>query len=341
MRIAVKDLHPNPFRDLKRYPVKPEKVEALRKSMRETTFWDNLLARKAPDGDGYELAYGHNRWEALKREHQDEIEIPVRKLTDTEMAKIMAHENMEEWGSSADIEAETVRAIIKGYGNGRIELPPVPIKNADKHTRYAPRFNPADDSGTSSDHPYTPNTLAKFLGWNESKIEAILNVLAITEEGLLDERDTVGLTIYQAEAAAKQARRISAATENPKLGKAIGKRLAAGMHTATGRRPGVGGSKSRQSVTVHSAREAAEKMLPAHERRKLQPPSSNKLPPIEQFAEQVARDLVDIPSSRMRDKLDALVKFKDHLSKSDRRLVIGALRGVAKRVEQYAGKLEG
>jgi ParB-like chromosome segregation protein Spo0J len=84
MKIAVADLHPNPFRDLKRYPVKTDKVEALVHSIKDTTFWDNLLVRKAPN-DGYEIAYGHNRLAALKTLRIDDIDVPVRQLSDTEM----------------------------------------------------------------------------------------------------------------------------------------------------------------------------------------------------------------------------------------------------------------
>ena len=39
MKIQLSQLHPNPFRDLKRLPVKPEKVEILKESIKETSFW--------------------------------------------------------------------------------------------------------------------------------------------------------------------------------------------------------------------------------------------------------------------------------------------------------------
>ena len=92
MRIAVSDLNPNPFRDLKRYPIDQTKVDALVVSIKDTDFWDNLVARKCADG-GYELAYGVHRLAALKKAGVKEVDIPVRKLDDTIMLKMMAHEN--------------------------------------------------------------------------------------------------------------------------------------------------------------------------------------------------------------------------------------------------------
>jgi ParB-like chromosome segregation protein Spo0J len=64
MQIAVKDLLPNPFRHLERYPINQEKVEMLARSIKDTSFWDNIVARKATNGSvgKFEIAYGHHRW---------------------------------------------------------------------------------------------------------------------------------------------------------------------------------------------------------------------------------------------------------------------------------------
>ena len=145
MKIAVRDLLPNPFRHLERYPIDEAKVAALVYSIKDTTFWDNLLARKAPDNAGKkEIAYGHHRLMALKKAGVIEIDIPVRDLDDTTMAKIMAHENMEEWAHSAIIEQETVRAIVEAYGAGRIQLPAIKSKDGrgTAAVRNAPFLSP-------------------------------------------------------------------------------------------------------------------------------------------------------------------------------------------------------
>jgi hypothetical protein len=46
-----------------------------------------------------------------KRAGVKEVDLPVRDLDDTTMARMMAQENMEEWDSSALVEQETIRAI--------------------------------------------------------------------------------------------------------------------------------------------------------------------------------------------------------------------------------------
>ena len=44
MKVRIKDLVSNPFRDIKNYPIDLKKVESLAKSITETGFWDNILA---------------------------------------------------------------------------------------------------------------------------------------------------------------------------------------------------------------------------------------------------------------------------------------------------------
>ena len=50
MKIEVKNLEPNPYRNIKKYPFDKEKLKALKTSITETSFWDNILAR--PSGKG-------------------------------------------------------------------------------------------------------------------------------------------------------------------------------------------------------------------------------------------------------------------------------------------------
>jgi hypothetical protein len=109
MKIKVADLKPNPFRNIKNYPINREKVEALKNSINETTFWDNIMARKSGGGK-FEIAYGHHRLEALKELGIKEIDIPVRDLDDATMLKMMADENMDVWRQNTVVINETVLA---------------------------------------------------------------------------------------------------------------------------------------------------------------------------------------------------------------------------------------
>jgi len=55
MKLKLKDILPNPFRDFVTSPLKEEKLEGLKKSINDTGFWDNVLVRKNTDGK-YECA---------------------------------------------------------------------------------------------------------------------------------------------------------------------------------------------------------------------------------------------------------------------------------------------
>src|SRR5262245_53893149 len=100
--VRIKDLRPNPFRNLEDYPIHREKVDALKESIASTEFWGTICGRPA-GGDAVEIAFGHHRLAALKElmGGTDGVEIIVRKYTNEQMLKMMARENMEEWGTSA------------------------------------------------------------------------------------------------------------------------------------------------------------------------------------------------------------------------------------------------
>src|SRR5262245_56106950 len=102
MKIKLKDLEPNPFRNIKEYPIKKDKVKSLVKSINDTTFWDNIVVRESPTKKGkYEVAYGHHRLMALQhiygKNSRHEVDIPKRDLSDEMMLKIMANENAAMW----------------------------------------------------------------------------------------------------------------------------------------------------------------------------------------------------------------------------------------------------
>ena len=109
MKIKLSQLKPNPFRNLKEYPVDPYKIENLKASIEQTGFWNNLLAR--PCKGGFELAYGHNRLIALQELGLKEIDIPIKEISDADMVRIMATENREQWVITHGILIETVQTV--------------------------------------------------------------------------------------------------------------------------------------------------------------------------------------------------------------------------------------
>lgn len=197
MKIQVSDLRPNPFRRFEAYPLQPEKIAALKESIGSTEFWDNLVARRAPNGHGgFEIAFGHHRVQALHELGIETIDIPLRDLDDKTMLRMMAHENRAEWGAVAAVEQETVRAVVEAYASGTIELPK-PGSQGGK-TRNAPSFV---FSHGSCEKPYTAETVQEFLGFKGdaglNRIKDTLNALALIETGILSKEDVGDLTVYK------------------------------------------------------------------------------------------------------------------------------------------------
>jgi hypothetical protein len=109
MKIKLGSVRANPFRNIEGYPLNFEKVEALKKSIHLTGFWDNLVGREK-NGE-VQIAYGHHRLEAARQLLGDnyEMDLNIRDLDDATMIQIMASENMAEWSSDIKIVDESVR----------------------------------------------------------------------------------------------------------------------------------------------------------------------------------------------------------------------------------------
>jgi len=179
-------------------------VEALVESIEQTGFWNNLVCREAED-HGYQIAYGHHRLEALFRfaDKVDEritVNVEVKDLSDKEMLKIMARENMEEWGSDAWIDLETVRSTVEAYADDRIEIEQ-PHENAKEHLlRFAPSFVQGSKEDGRPTKPYTAQAIGKCLGWLQPsgaparRVRESLTALELIERGILDEEQFRGLS---------------------------------------------------------------------------------------------------------------------------------------------------
>ncbi len=171
MKVQIKDLKPNPFRDMKSYPINEEKVQSLTNSINQTGFWDNILARK--NNGNIEIAYGHHRLVVLKKlfKPDDFVDIPVKDLDDSTMIRIMANENDESWGTSPKVIDETVR-VTKEF----LDEHPDSIKIAV--------------SRRSKDYKRNPLAfqISDFLGgnWTEHRVCFSLERLGLIEKGELD-----------------------------------------------------------------------------------------------------------------------------------------------------------
>ncbi|MBA7579084.1 hypothetical protein ES695_08845 [Candidatus Atribacteria bacterium 1244-E10-H5-B2] len=171
MKVQIKDLKPNPFRDMKNYPINQEKIQSLTNSINQTGFWDNILARK--NNGNIEIAYGHHRLVVLKKlfKPDDYVDIPMKELDDSTMIKIMANENDESWGTNPKIIDETVKTVRKYlFHHGEAIKTKTPKKNID-YFRTPLAFQ-----------------IHEFLNgnWSEIRVYLSLERLGLIERGELD-----------------------------------------------------------------------------------------------------------------------------------------------------------
>jgi hypothetical protein len=163
MKVKINQLEPNPYRDMNNYPISEEKVKTLVDSIQQTGFWDNILARK--QGSKYQIAYGHHRLAAIREvmKPTDEVDIPVKELTDALMLKIMANENMDDWKATPQVIDETVR-VTKQF----LEDHP------EEYKKVTPTGGNLDKIGFK--------TISSFLGWPESRVSHSLERLKMIDD---------------------------------------------------------------------------------------------------------------------------------------------------------------
>lgn len=196
--IPLSRLLANPFRSLNRYPIRRDKVETLRESIRATGFWPNVVGRPGKKRGTVEIAYGHHRRAAALEElgPDAKVNVLVTDLTDGAMLQIMARENMHEWESNAVVDMETVRAIVEAYADGKIKLDPGDTRRGH---RYAPAFSIGNSSSRERDKPYTTESVAAFMGSDAAKVANTLQALVLVDMGVLEESIFADLKPKQAE----------------------------------------------------------------------------------------------------------------------------------------------
>ena len=214
MKINVKDIDSNPFRNIEQYPIDRAKVEALKTSIETTSFWDNIIARKK--NGRYQIAYGHHRLIAIKELRIKQVDIPVRKLDDATMLRIMAEENLD-WSTTPAVINETVLAV-KTYLDYE-------FAKYDK-TKDLPKLllnlvaEKKQSSLAAAKRGVGQNIILKFLGgnWKKWQIEQALDTL---RDDTLDREAVEKLpTLYHA-------RTFKQAVRDYRIPKAKQKRIAA------------------------------------------------------------------------------------------------------------------
>ena len=182
----------NPWRDRVRNPIVPERVESIATSINKTgKYWLGTYGRDAEDGF-VELAFGHHRYEAAKAQGLEEIPITIEAFTDGEMLVWMAQENVR---GELPVVIEAVSAAVKALGEGKIKIEAPDSKTNTKVIRYAPNFVAGKESVTTVvTHPYTTESLAKYLGYvkkssgtAKNSVVAAMGILERAEIARLEE----------------------------------------------------------------------------------------------------------------------------------------------------------
>jgi hypothetical protein len=96
-QVSVTSIDANPHRDLDTYPWIESKVEALCRSIDAVGLWEGIIVR--PAGKRYQLAFGHHRLEAAKRNGIAKVKVIVRDLYDQQMLEFMGRENGEDYST--------------------------------------------------------------------------------------------------------------------------------------------------------------------------------------------------------------------------------------------------
>lgn len=196
MLLKLKDVNPNPFRDLKGNPLIEDKIEELMSSIKLTGYWQNVVVTKRQGK--WVLAYGHHRWEAARRCGIAEADFIVMELDDAKLIQVLDNENRETYASSPASIIESVRAVVAALAEGSI--PPFDVDPSTRitFTRRAPSFAPFEvgqvlDADRSK--LYTALHISQMLGrtrMSEGKerptmaVDAALDFLCLQELGKIN-----------------------------------------------------------------------------------------------------------------------------------------------------------
>lgn len=188
MKVQIKDLQPNPYRDMNNYPMDELKVKSLTESIQQTGFWDNILARKR--NGKFQIAYGHHRLAALREVFKptDIVDIPVKELDDATMIQIMANENMEQWQSSPGVVLETVK-VVRDFLNSELSKYES-WEECRINKSINTLFENAGNFGRVKKDGVGQTTILKFLGngWKQWMIQDSLRVLGQIADKTINEK---------------------------------------------------------------------------------------------------------------------------------------------------------
>jgi hypothetical protein len=130
--VLIAELHDNPYKP-RGTGYNELQVKKLMRSIEDLgRLLPGVVARRSTSGDGYELACGHHRREAMRRLKHKEMEIDVINLDDDSMVHILTRENALQRGGRDSIEnvaaAQRRLAEVMLLHEHLKEIPP-PLQN--------------------------------------------------------------------------------------------------------------------------------------------------------------------------------------------------------------------
>jgi len=273
IQVSLDSVKPNPFRNIKKYPLDQAKIDALKASIDATDYWENVLARITPNSNPptYELAYGHHRIEAARQKlgGAAKVWMTVRDMDDRDMLKIMALENDEAYTITPTFVLETVEAARGLFVSKQIEV-------GCQHPTLC------YDGETQECH-----TIHNFLEWPVLRVKvALARLNDIKEDGLAPE----------AIAELKTQAAVSELAKVVKKAKAEGKPISAKKQ------------KEMAAQVTANVEQAAEKTIAAEMAKAENPPEEKPEPTNEEQWEKIVSELAHTSAS-MRGKLENATSF--------------------------------
>jgi hypothetical protein len=113
MKLELRSLHTNPYRDLRVDPIDPASIATLATSIKEDGFWGGVVVRKNNDGE-FEIVCGHHRVKAAIKAGYEEADLFVAKdVTEDGMVRMYARENATQRGNSSTALAGSIAGALK------------------------------------------------------------------------------------------------------------------------------------------------------------------------------------------------------------------------------------
>ena len=266
------------------------------------------------------------------------------------MLKIMAHENLDEWGHDASIERETIRAVVNAFAADRIDLTKPGSTVSKNKLRFAPSFCFGVGEGRQ-DRPYTADTINGFLSGTMSSrtIQYTLQALCLMEQGHLSEDDLGGLSSSECRIAVEETGR---AIKQAAIIEKEAKRKAQTARTQIQRDKLEREGEEKAKRVIKDTAGSVTKVLQgdggqqqarqAGTQARVKVTGKGELPEINTAAVSLSRtikNMLDMDGANGQ-KLDQLIKHADHMGSESIHTLILALDELIEWAEGYKRRLE-